>query len=103
MNAQDSKAYSDYYERSVHYPDFVDYCEFVDECLLDEFLELYCISDIEDELGDYYTHTMIMNWWDRQLDTYKELRLKEAYSEEWRVDLFIDIETEKAEEAALGY
>ena len=98
MNAQDSKAYAAYYEVSEHYPSFDDYCEFVDEALLDEFLELYCFTDIEDELGEYFTRDQLMNWWDRQLDTYKQLRMQEAYNEGWRVDLYIDVEEQRIEQ-----
>ena len=99
MNAQDSKAYAAYYEVSEHYPDFKDYSIFVDELLLDEFIDLFCQSDIEDELGDYVSSCRMYSWWDNQLPEYKTLKLAEAYKEEWRVDLFIELEEKRIEES----
>lgn len=99
MNAQDSKAYSDYYEVSEHYPDFDDYCEFMEELYLSEILELYCEGDITDELGDQVSSERMFIWWDNQLPEFKTLKLSEAYKEGWRVDLYIASEEQKIEDS----
>ena len=102
MTPQESKAYSDYYEVSEHHPDFDDYAEWVDEAVLGEFVELYCASDIEDELGDQVSTERMMIWWERQLPEYQTLKLSEAYKEGWRVELLTAIREENALDAAVG-
>jgi hypothetical protein len=103
MTPQESKAYSDYYEVSEHYPDFDDYAEWVDEAVLGEFVELYCYSSIADELGENVSMGRILNWWSNQPPEYKNTMLSEAYKEGWRVELLTEIREESARDAAFGY
>ena len=102
MTPQESKWYADAYEVSKHHPDFDDYAEWVDEAVLDEFVELYCASDIEDELGDQVSTRTMMIWWERQLPEYQTLKLSEAYKEGWRVELLTEIREESARDAAIS-
>ena len=76
----------------------MDYAEFIEDLLLPEFLELFCIDDIEDELGEDVEQLRMFNWWDNQLPEYKHLKFTDAYKEQWRVELYEELEEQRIEQ-----